>query len=129
MTAFLLRCLTLLMAFGLFVALSPLSYATANLERVTSEYLRTDVGSFVYKLDSTWELQIDVSPTKAAPGGTLYLLASFENPQGGKPLISSAVVPSGKRQSVVLNSAPISGMRDDHAYLVTVRVFDDKAHN
>lgn len=125
-----IRCLILLAAFGLLTGVSPRSHAAVNPGPATSEYLHTATGMFYYyKPDDTWNLRIDVSPLKAAPGGgPLYLLASFQNPQGGKPLVSSEVVPSGTQQPVTLNSAPITGMRDGRAYLVIVRVFADKAH-
>ncbi|MBE7158873.1 MAG: hypothetical protein INR62_10665, partial [Rhodospirillales bacterium] len=113
----------------LLAGLSSHSYAAADAKVVTTEYLSTEVGMYAHMPDGTWNFEIWLSPTKTAPGGgSLYLLASFQNPQGGKPLISTAVVPTGTRQRVILRSGHISGMRDGHAYLVTVRVFADKAH-
>ncbi len=130
MRSHLLRCLILCAAFGVLTGISPRSHAASNPGPVTSEYLHTATGMFFYyKPDDTWKLRIDVSPLKTAPGGgPLYLVASFQNPQGGKPLVSSAVVPAGTQQPVTLSSVPISGMRDGRAYMVTVRVFADKAH-
>ncbi len=130
MRSHLRRCLIFFAAIGLITGISPRSHAAANPEPATSEYLHTATGMFFYhKPDDTWKLRIDVSPLKTAPGGgPLYLVASFQNPQGGKPLVSSAVVPAGAQQPVTLSSAPIAGMRDARAYMVTVRVFADKAH-
>ena len=125
----LVRCLILLVTFGLLTGLSPRSHAAADAERVDSEYLHTESGLFWWKPDNTFHFQLNVSPLKAASGsGPLYLLTSFQNPQGGKPLVSSAVIPHGSRQRVELVSDPVNGMRDGRAYLVTVRVFADKAH-
>ena len=129
MPTYLIRSLILFVTVGLLIGSSPHSHAAADAKVVTSEYLRTEAGMFAYKPEGTFNFELWVSPTQTAPGGgPLYLLASFENPQGGKPLVSSAVVPSGTKGHVTLSSAPISGMHDGHAYLVTVRVFADKAH-
>ena len=129
MPTYFIRCLILLVTFGLLTSLSPHSYAAADAKRVDSEYLHTESGLFWWKPDNTFHFQLNVSPLKTAPGdGPLYVFASFQNPQGGKPLVSSTIIPRGTQQRVALTSGAVSGMRDGHAYMVTVRVFADKAH-
>lgn len=104
---------------------------SANPKSLTSEYLETFSGGFIYDFYAhDWTMFLFVKPLKMAPdGGPLYFLTEFENPQHGSPaLFADGSTLAMKGSTVKLASPPVKGMRDHKLYQVTVRIYADKKH-
>ncbi len=95
---------------------------------VTSEYLHTFTGGFIYRHPTRdWAMFLIVQPLKKPPGGgPLYLEAEIENPQRGHaPFVIKKSSLDADRLGVKLEVSPVAGMRNGKGYQTVVRVYGD----
>lgn len=102
--------------------------ARLNPDLGKSEFLHTTGGGFALQVDENQKPEschysLLLVPSKSL-GNPLYLRAQFENPLGGAPLTTDAVLqPTDK--DVLLTSPPVRGLRTARVYRVDVLIYSD----
>lgn len=110
----------LVVLLGLFQWLAPFG---GNAERGEAPYLAVEGGGFVFNYriaEVTYGLVARVDRT--IPAGT-RIVAAFEDPAGGAPLVTEQVARPGLAK-LVLHSPPVAGVVAGRPYGVTVRLVD-----
>jgi len=118
-----------LVALALVTGLGTLRASDPNPTR--SEYFESVAGGFIIKRKhNTLQMEIGLKPLKPLQPNA-FLSASFQNPANAAQSIvvdKSAKEARDKRGGgLTIESPPVTGMRDNSLYLISVRLYTDKS--
>lgn len=93
-----------------------------------SEYFASEGGGFLFESEKRQaSYGLTLTPLKAIPGGS-FIEIQFENPEGGKPLMSTHTVEWGENK-FVFKSPPVKGLKAYTNYTIEVFLYKDNSKN